>query len=372
MKIGIVTFYQSKDNYGQLLQCFALQTFLRNHGHNPFLIRFNADKKVVKSNSNRILKILKYIRHLNTYIELYKTQKRLHNYICSAQNEDRQFSSFIESNIVVSEHIYTEQELLECPPEADVYICGSDQIWGGNFTYYLNFAPEKSKKIAYAPSFGGVKSFSEEYESELKRLLSKFDFLGIREYTGVETCQRLGFPKAQNVVDPTLLLTQEDYEKIRLPKVIHERFIFVYLLGNPCDIQISKVYALAKKRNLKVVYVGSQGQYDKYVKCWATIPEWINYVAQADFVITNSFHCTVFALQYNRNFITIPLKGAYTRMNSRISELLSLCDLRDRIYDKSKSLEWYYGSDLSAYKFQDYISSEVEKSKKLLLKAVEN
>ena len=373
MKIGVITYYSSDDNYGQLLQCYALQRFLKKNGHETFLIKYKEEQKLVKEKHFNILfKIKRYLSHPFVYSRLFFLQRKQARYLQTAQNQLRQFDKFRNVNICSTEKVYRENELLANPPEADAYICGSDQIWGGSFPYYLNFAPKTSKKIAYAASFGGVNSFSEEYEKELKRLLTRFHMLGVREDSGVHTCHRLGFKHAIKVVDPTLLLSSNDYNEICCKQQLNDDFIFVYLLGNPCDLKMEEVYSLANKKSLKVVYVASQGQYDKYPKTWATIGEWINYLAKAKMVITNSFHCTVFSLIYHKNFVSVPLSGEYTRMNSRISELLSLCGLSDHLYEQHIHIDDYFNKIVSFEGFDKYLSIEVQNSKNILLDSLEN
>ncbi len=369
MRIGIITFYRSKDNYGQLLQCYALQRFLKKQSHSPYLILYcNTPKESTKS-VGRWNKFVDYIVHFKTYVDLFFIQRKERFYNQTAQNEQRHFSDFINKYIDVSEQNYTDDLLQQNPPLADAYICGSDQIWGGDFAYYLNFAPPTTKRIAYAASFGGVNSFSIEYEDELRRLLGKFSMLGVREQSGVNTCLRLGAKHAMKVVDPTLLLEARDYDMLRTNVSPKEKYIFVYLLGNPIAMKMKEVYQFAKEKRMKVVYVASQGQYDKYPKTWATIGDWIDYIANAECVITNSFHCTVFALHYSVPFVSVPLVGNYERMNTRINELLEVCNLSHRIYNGS--LKEVIQSSISFEDFKDYLKKESEQSSQLLLSSLE-
>lgn len=366
-KVGIITFCSSKDNYGQILQCYALQQYLRKNGYGPFLIRYEKTSLQTERKS-LISRLISYICKFPTYYNLFKQQRREKLYVKCSRNEERRFDDFVKNHIVCSERSYSGEDLLKEPPLADAYICGSDQIWGGDYAYYLNFAPNDSKKIAYAASFGGRTSFTDEYTKEMRRLLHRFDFVGVREISGVETCVGLGVD-AVHVADPTLLLKKEDYDLIRTSKERRRKYIFIYLLGNPTDLELCNVYDFAKRKQLDVIYVASQGQYDKYEKEYPTIGEWIDYIANAELVITNSFHGTVFSLIYSTPFITVPLSKGYERMNTRVFDLLSRAGLSDQIF--SGNINEMNCSDVSFDQFVKYVKEDVERSQTLLLKALE-
>ena len=160
-------------------------------------------------------------------------------------------------------------------------------------------------------------------------------------------------------------MSKDEYAKIRTPLSISRKFIFVYLLGNPTDLSLKEVYNLARKKRLEVIYVASQGQYDKYPKTWATIGEWISYINNAEFVITNSFHCTVFSLIHETPFAAVPLVGEFKRMNTRINGLLNECNLKDRIYNHN--LESIFDRTMSFVAFKQYRLNLVNFSSNKLL-----
>ena len=356
-----MTYWSSKENYGQLLQCFAMQQFLKKMGHSPFLIKYNPITIVRKISIFQ--KLISYIFHFSAYVEYAKQlfmQRKAKKYIDVSANLKRDFNSFLKNYIVSTEKCYTQDDLFKTLPEANAYICGSDQVWGGDEMYYLPFVPDGKKIIAYAPSFGGVNKFSKEYISRLKKNLERFDFLGIREQSGVDLCKNLGFSNAVKVVDPTLLLSSVDYDSIRIETKHSKPYIFLYLLGNPCACKVEDIYKFAEMNNLDVVYVASQNQNDKYEKVSPQIGEWLDYLAKSEFVITNSFHCTVFSLIYKKKFMTIPLVGAFQRMNTRIEELLSCSDLKQAIY--KGNIEFIYRHPFDFSKFYLYKNKEMERS----------
>lgn len=117
---------------------------------------------------------------------------------------------------------------------------------GWSSTILFVFAPDDAKKIAYAPSLGGLTHFKSEYEAMMIRLMKRLDFIGMREQSGVEVCHRLGFKEAVKVVDPTLLLRKEDYDKIKCNVKKDKPYAFIYLLGNPTTCSIASVMEFVK------------------------------------------------------------------------------------------------------------------------------
>lgn len=356
MKIGVITFSQTRDNYGQILQCYAMQKFLQKLGHEPFLIQYQ--QPISQKANFKIRNLFKYLLNFNVYIKWFfnnkKFQAQKKAYDSSVKGVDRRFSQFLKENIELT-MIYTKQELLSNPPKADAYICGSDQIWKSDDIFYLSFAPKSALRIAYAPSFGGETCFAAETENMIKRELSLFSFLGIREEDGVKLCHRLGFENAIKVVDPTLLLSSTDYDSVK-NEISERNYIFVYLLGNSTDCSIDEIQQYAKSIGKKVIYVCSQGRYDTYEKTYATIGEWLGYLSNADFVITNSFHCIVFSLIYNRQFVSLPLNKGFEKMNGRLTDLLGKIGMTERIWNHNMSEICSKTIDFDC--FNKYIMSE--------------
>lgn len=365
MKVGVITFSNSKDNYGQILQCYAMQVFIKTLGHNPYLIRYN--ETIEDPTGFKLVNLHKYIFKLPVYVKWYverlRHKKIEAQYSSIAASHDRKFDEFIKKRMESTELLYGPETITDCPPKADAYICGSDQIWGGSWPYYLSFAPDEAIKIAYAPSLGGLTTFTPEYESEMKRLLSRLDFIGMREQSGVDTCIKLGFHETKKVVDPTLLLDAEDYRSIAIDHKSSLPYLFCYLLGNPTSCKISEIYDYAYSHNLDVRYVANQ-RIDDFPKIYPTIEDWIGYIADADRVVTNSFHCVVFSLILHKPVIYLPLNDGYERMNCRIDELLDSIDLEQLRYQGD--LAKVDLSNINFKRFDEWKKQEVSKSRSIL------
>ncbi len=337
LKIGILTFWWSADNYGQLLQCYALQKYLRDAGHDAFLVRYNPQGDYARTSL-----LLRFYKAFNP-VKLCRFLKFKLNQRKSAQEQklhDRHFDDFRNKYIVQSEKIYSSYlQLKENPPEADVYIVGSDQVWNFSFyagkvskcknvihSYFLDFGKSETKRVSYAASWGQT-SLEQDIIEEITPLLRKFDFVSVREESGIALCKKCGYENAQVRCDPTLLLSAENYRALyKAENAVPPKnpYLFLYMLNNTCDFDIADAYKFAKDKNLEVVYVTGNSKIDYYPKKYATIPEWLCLLDNAEYVITNSFHCTLFSLLFKKKVGVVPLSGTVSGMNSRLETLFKM------------------------------------------------
>lgn len=341
MKIGIMTFWWSQDNYGQILQCYALQKYLRDAGHEPFLIRYDPGTDYAPTPLYRkLLKALNPVR-LAGYLS-FKRRRRL------AAKEyavhDRQFGAFRDRYLKQSERIYRSYgELKENPPEADCYIVGSDQVW--NFytaklsrcrnlvhAYFLDFGKPEAKRISYAASWG--KDFiPDDFAEEIKPLLERFDFVSVREKTGIGVCRRCGCETARWVCDPTLLLDAGTYRSLYRENnaaAPRKPYLLFYYLDNGGTFDRDSVFRFAEAKGLDVVYVGGNMNFDRYEKTYASIPQWLCLVDNAGYVVTNSFHACVFSILFGKRFGAVRIDGIGAGMNSRLGSLFEMTGCGER------------------------------------------
>lgn len=340
MKIGILTFWNTPDNYGQMLQCYALQSFLRALGHDTFLVRTGKEwqqlsgfvpqlRNKIRSASRLYHYPLYFIGKVLTQLVYILTHGKWKQY-----QIDREFDSFRRDYLHCSDTVYSLEELKHNPPEADCFIVGSDQIWNTrDGVYFLSWANDKVKKLAYAASFGGLKE-DQEFCDLIRPWIKRFDWISVREQSGIEICRRSGREDAELVCDPTLLIGKEVYSKLAVePKQKPvKKYIFVYLLGTRTRINMKEIYSYAKKSKLDVMYVGSQGVVDKFQRINPTVHEWLWYVEHSEMIFTNSFHGTVFSLIFQKPFMTFPVIGAAVRMNNRIETILDHYNLKNRFF----------------------------------------
>ena len=339
-KVGIVTFWWSQDNYGQLLQAFALQTVLKRMGHEPFLVNF-MEPTIIKKGI-----VAKFKRVLNVF-----NPTKLKNYLKKrivAQHSNRGFSDFRKKHLnIASEQFRSLSDLKNSPPKADLYICGSDQVWNrkdlNNLkVYLLSFG--NIPKISYAASFGKrYDNLNEDTIKVFETYLPKFQAISVRERSGMEACDKLGYPNAVWVPDPTLLLTKEDYADILIKDDVtptwktNKKRVLIYTVGNQTvDCKENVINFLKKQREYEVIHVSSQGDYTGNM--YPTIEKWLSYMQQADFVLTNSFHGAVFSVIFNKEFAVLLCDGGTAGMNERIYSLLEKTKQKHKILDSFDKL----------------------------------
>ena len=330
-----MTFWWSEDNYGQILQCYALQKYLNDLGNEAFLIKYRNTPPPLFTKFYKIFNPVK----LYGYIVYRIKRKKI---LEEQKNNNRGFADFRKRYISISDSFYQSfDELKKNPPEADAYIVGSDQVWNPNLSsnqgsalraYFLDFGNDKTKRISYAASFG-QEFLKKDIQKTIKPLLQKFSYVSVREVNGVDLCKKCGCNIAEWVPDPTMLLTADDYRKIYLENEIRKpngRYLLLYMLDNECDFDIEKVYDFAQRKNIKVVYVTGNSVYDSREKFFATIPEWLYLLDNAEYIVTNSFHCGAFSTIFHKQFGIVALSGKYAGMNSRFDSLFELRGMGSR------------------------------------------
>jgi hypothetical protein len=341
MKIGILTFLNAQDNYGQVLQGYALKKYLENKGHSVHFINYN--RYDIVSNKKNIITKLQKLLNLEVIAKYIAAIFYKKIYQCSLKIHNRNFDLFREKHFSFTIKYNTWVELKKNPPEMDIYITGSDQVW--NFpdishckniinAFFLNFG--NALKISYAASFG-ANEFSNEYYSLISPLLNDFLAISVREESGCTILEKLGFKKSQLVPDPCFLLKTKYWQEIMTDRVTDKGFICIYLINNQIDISARKI--ISNFLGEKYYCISGQERINFIKKTYPTIEEWLELIFKADCVITNSYHGLVFSLIFNKKFIVIPLTGEIGKhMNTRIYSLLNKLNIQDRILD-SQNIE---------------------------------
>ena len=342
MKIGIITFWWSEDNYGQILQCYALQKYLRDAGHDAYLIRYDPRNDYNKTpflvRSLKALNPVKLYNYIWNKVRVYRASKEQKIY-------PRYFSEFRKRYLVQSEKIYTSYNQLKIdPPTADMYIVGSDQVW--NFytsklqnvinivhAYFLDFGGKNIKRVSYAASWGKI-FIEESFRKEIQPLLERFDYVSVREKSGIAICEDC-HAQADWVPDPVFLLNTEAYRSLYMENSFdkpQKKYLFLYLLANPCDCSVVDIKRWAQHKGLDVIYVSGNNNIDEHKKVYATIPQWLYLIDNAEYVITNSFHCCVFSILFHKRFAAVPVKSTLSGMNLRLDSLWELLDVSPRLF----------------------------------------
>lgn len=340
MKIGVITYWYGNDNYGMLLQCWALQQYLKDKGHSPYVIRYRGEGSLVKK------KIKGWLASLLNFFSATKREDarrkiRLLSYNAE-KNKIRKFEEFRQQNLNMTSNYYARlSDLRKNPPAADCYIAGSDQIWVSplrlldSWAYFLDFGEKNIRRISYAPSFG-QQGYPKNNLKKLKKALALFDYISCRENDGVKTCKQLGF-NAVKVEDPTLLLPCERYFQLCEP-IKYENHVFIYSVNmvNAEDIYWSVLKQNFANNDIVITpasgnSIGSElfGKDVKYV--YATPGQWLSLIKASRLVVTSSFHGVLFCILFNKRFAYVPLTSRYSSSNNRITDLLNALSLNSVI-----------------------------------------
>lgn len=345
------------ENYGSILQCYALQKYLQEMGHDVYLIRYDPRKDSYKLNIlEKMARVINPIK-LYGYIKL----KIVNNY--ERKYKSRKFDVFLKMHIVQSEKIYySYAELKENPPVADMYIVGSDQVWNFNdinlkaniHAYFLDFGRPETKRISYAASFG-KDIIQDSFVEVIGPLLKKFDYVSVREKTGLNICKECGIHNAELMPDPTLITNVNIYRSLYSEGLFtkpNKPYCFLYLLSKKIDISTKKIYDWAKNENLGVIYITANDRVDRYKKIYATIAKWIFLLENAEYIITDSYHASIFSILFKKKFGVIRHSGRTMMQNSRFDTLFDLLQLEKRYISQDdfsvvkKEIDWYFNSNI--------------------------
>lgn len=330
MKIGILT-HPLNFNYGGILQNYALQTVLKNMGHEVVTLyteqKTPAKKQIVLFSKYFVKNILRWKG--SNYRPLTSKQKNVIK---------KNTSFFVEKHINTTKPLEWVYSGLNDELQLDAYIVGSDQVWRPDFVHniydmFFKFLHNDNvKKFSYAASFGvNTWEYSNEQQLICTELIKKFDGISVREKSGVELCKKHFNVDALHLLDPTLLLSADDYRRLLPGNNNNNNQLTVYIL----DITTEKreiINYISKKLNLAVTYVGnefSDKQNVHYTERIAPpVESWLEGFENADFVLTDSFHGTAFSIIFNKPFISI---ANPTRGIERFTSLLNLFNLGDRL-----------------------------------------
>lgn len=349
MKVaGIITYWDTKNNYGTVLQNYALQQFLKQLNVRAFLIRIQFDSRQSRIQMYKRMAEKYGLKKLAGHIISRPFTKAL-NAVFHVKQKDlsRDFMNFIETNLNPSGIFRSYSELKEHCPPADFYIAGSDQIWNTYgkseeeiksdiSAYLLSFVPDETHRSSCAASFGSLE-FDSSFSDIFKNELEKFEFISVREQSGVDICRKLGIQNALLQPDPTMLVSVSEYKDIESKSLVPEKpYILLYLLGNTTDFSIRSLKSFATQNNLDMLYVSANEmqRINFYEKAYPTINEWLGLFDCAEYVVTNSFHGTVFSLIFNKNFLSVPQCGEFKKQNGRVCSLLEYFGLSSRILKK--------------------------------------
>ncbi|NJO18205.1 MAG: polysaccharide pyruvyl transferase family protein [Thioploca sp.] len=360
-EIALITTH-NVGNYGALLQAFATQKILSQYGEVETINYFNPhfQSRLDPIRFGLSIRSIKILIH-----DLLRLKDR--------NKATKQFKNFIESNMNLSK-LVTRQDIQNGAINYfDVYVCGSDQIWNPNVVskdgkldpiYFLNFANKPARKISYASSMGGHRLTDSEQE-QVKDLLKDFTTISVRESDTQEVLSQLLKREVFHVLDPTLLLSKEEWFKVleidKNYRTQKEDYILVYMLPRvPLIKKVVKFFV--KKLEAKVVTL--EQKFKSFIKADVHIRdagpiEFIELFANARFVITNSFHGVCFSINFKKPFVAVSGGG------NRVENLLNLFSLKERVIHDEKNI-YKLSTDLNYEFLEKQLQDERAKSIKVL------
>lgn len=323
MKIGIVT-QPLHNNYGGLLQNFALQQVLKRLGHEPktidFVVCISFTRYLLSTCKQLLIAILK------------RRFPEIRPYVAIPAFRNTIMADFVNNHIYRTRIVHSYTKKIVSEEHFDAVITGSDQVWRPIYNRYiedmfLKFVPDSIKKIAYAASFG-VDTW--EYNNKLTKRCAmqarRLDAISVREATGVELCRTHLGVNAEHVLDPTILAGVDAYRPLLKSKREEQDYLFAYILDITPE-KLAYVESMAKSKGLRVIIESAEKN------ATLSVENWLSMIANASMVVTDSFHGTVFSILFHTDFYTIV---NVDRGGSRFASLLNPLGLEKRFGDLSQ------------------------------------
>ena len=341
MKVGIITLHAS-ENFGSVIQALALQSYLRELGHETCVINY------IYTNDYKQYRLFNIVSG-------YVLKSFVNNvlYLSRKVRRKKSFNKFIKQYICLTrKRFYDQDDLSELNDEFDAFICGSDQIWNPNClkrivpVYFLDFVRSDKKKIAYAPSM--PVDPGKQYYEQIRNLVDGLDYISVREKSSIDVLKQCIGVRREiiDVCDPTLLMPGDFYiNRFNLKSdnetKFNTEFIFVYILGDigaSYDL-IKEAIDVQKNTGLPIYYVSNRairgfwGRQNRFLLGIGP-EEFLKYIYHARKIVTDSFHATVFSVLFEKDFVSFGRRES----ESRVRDLLRYLDLQECYRDNNISI----------------------------------
>lgn len=321
-RIALITVHIGS-NFGSVLQTVASASILQKMRCEVEIINYIPDRCTWKRFFKKRFGSLRNLASLFVGFPVIALNKYIYN-------------SYLHKYVSLSKPIYNSDDFLTECPKANIYVTGSDQVWnsihneGLDRHYYFDGFPKGTIKIAYSSSIGRESLDEQEYK-EVKRMLSTYKAISVREASAKSLIESMGY-EATHLLDPTFMLDRESWRKYMSPRKIKQPYVLVYLPYNIHNKSLiyQTVRKLAVGKGMKVVTFSWGIRQDKFADrtiIFANPGDFLSLMYHADYVVTNSFHGTAFSVNLNKQFwVYMP-----TGFGTRIQSILDLCHLQDRL-----------------------------------------
>ena len=367
MKVGILTFHHTT-NYGATLQAYALCKTVKECGYDAEIIDYRPYKTAIN-----YLGRLMPVKPVHGNYSKYK----LESYFILYTIQSWRMRRFLVSKMDLSkEKVYKKAGLEKLKDKYDIVICGSDQIWhtgdkfigGFNPAFFLDFVDvKKTKKISYAPSFGQTVNLGTNKQL-ISQLISQFDRIAVRDSNSLRLIEQECNKTATKVLDPTFL---NDFSEFKFNPKIEEKYILLYSIKSYSAEQENKIKSLIasipKLQNLSIVSLARPCKIADTNLITVDPEEWVGYFRKASYVITSSYHGTIFSIKFKHPFTV------FTQPNNiKIKDLLKDLNLENRIIDGENTKLLAEQSEAINYdSVYTIIENKIEQSKQYLIEAID-
>ena len=363
MNIKILTFVRAH-NYGAFLQAFALSEKLKKEKHNVEFVDYRVEKieNAYKPLNLKTISIRSFLRYVRYFLPF---NKKYYN-----------FNKEIKK-IQLTKSVYDMHGVETLNNDTEVYITGSDQVWNKNIVgelsniYSLNFNSGRALKVSYAASVGDSNLIIDNKE-EYREKLSSIDHISVREEDAKEKLEEVLNRKIDVVLDPTLLLEREDWEKyISNYHAENKKYIFAYVVA-PDSEYIKIVNSLSERTGLPVIHCELKNPgYNNVLKTIYTKGpfDFVSSLKNAEYVVATSFHATVFSILFHKKFFIIP----HRKTGARVTNLLGKLGIEGRTFsnlEEFKNVDYDFETDWS--KIDKNLSYQRQESIKWLENAIKN
>lgn len=374
-KIGISTVHTGF-NYGSALQAYASKVVLQELGYQG--VNISLKGSIIQGRDVRIKKLAVIASRL--LMQPHNIKKRVSVYsdnISKSYSEQSKelFQTFRLKKINPYYCTWNQLKRLAKTDDYKAFLCGSDQVWNAEALYvdplyYLRFAP-KDKRIAFAPSFGRDK-VADYNKSIITKYIKDIPNLSVREESGVSVIKNLTNRDATHLIDPTLMLdgTKWDQYLELQESVSDDKYILAYFLNEPSDYAKECIKKLSEKNKMKVIALPYQKEESEWLDSApdAGPIEFVQYVKNASYVCTDSFHGTAFAVNYKVPFYTFERQyGSAGKQSSRVISLLKLVSLEKQFNPSIELLD----SPIDFKKSKDVLDMERKKAVEYLTNALQ-
>lgn len=356
-RIGIMTLYYNNNNYGGIAQAYALAEYLIEKGFDAEIISYRRTprKKISRLEQIKANGMKEYIKEhsegfcekvVNKFLAMPLKRILAKKYEPLFKQRTTSFERSRE-NIPHTEKVYDENNVELLASEYDVFLTGSDQVWKpgviqGAYVWDFLSHEEEKKCLSYASSIATT-VYPDWYLDYMRKHLKKFEWISVREKTAQEYLKQITGKDVSCVLDPTFLLDDDKWLNLASERIINERYIFAYFLGNSIW-QRKKVKQLAKATGRKIVTLPHLGSEIRLCDCCfgdfnlydVTLNDFLSLILFADCVVTDSFHAVVFSNIFKKDFWVFERKilEKKERMGSRIDDLLTMLNEMERKVDK--------------------------------------